>query len=749
MHYLYRFSLFFVWVCFAYSEANAVSPPPVGAPAYPCVNVELFKKYEENGFDIVLTSEDVAEIRKAFATNGRDGRCIQQAIIEDKNFYRKFRKQYSKNSKSQNYAQLSDIIHQPTFLRNYLRGKPDGYSIKIFDILPSQLKTNKSFLKAFLTDHPETFESIDKELRADIDFISSLLSSGIRSDKIYPLLSREIKENRTMSLKYLATSCNLLKSWKELPEEFSSDKYFILDYYANPVTSNYRCSGKNQKTALPLSEELKNDKYLLNKLIKYNPEYQKYLSEETRKSPEFWISFVSNDANSLKKVPFSIRQNEKFIKLLIDRQGFNQSFISNVEKSVFWKVFKDKKYLNKYLTFLESKPFKAWNYYGEVLSFNKSSVEPFYNVLPPEFTENLQFANRIINIQPVFLAFLPSVIKNDKRIISTAVRKDFNTISLTSPKLQQNAEFITNILLNKSSGLNDVKVLKRLSNEIRNNKKIVGSLIKQKGPAYISIAGDELKNDVGFYFEMSDIRHSVGIFEFGQEVKDNERAAKHACEKDGLNYKHLSLRLKDNFKLAQYCLKNLKTNDPLIFSKRYMDESVASRIATNKEVMMDIFRKSKNHGIFYYAPDKIKHDKNFIMQALEYVPELINIIPYSIRNDKRLYMKAASKYGMILSAASNFKNDLELVKTAVTSNPNALQYASDRLRDHDEIVSIAAKKDRDSLRYASDRMKKAFNYSKDEEDREFINDDSLKMYIIDVGADKPTDWNRVNKIFEK
>jgi hypothetical protein len=749
--------IFTILIIFSFnSQANATPPPLANGAEHPCGNIEFFKKYQEKSFDIALNPEEVRKIRKAFVENGREGNCIQQAIIEDKYFYSNFKKQYERNNDNDDYIQLSDIIYQPAFLTNYLRGKPEGHSAKIFKTLPENLKVNKSFLKGFLIYHPEIFENIDKKFRGDIDFINTILSSGVRSDKIYPLLSKDIKENRTIALQYLTTSCNLLTSWKEIPENFRNDKYFILDYYTSPTRFNYGCANKNWKTILPLSEELKKDKDFLNKLIHYNPEYQEYLPEEAKKDPEFWVSFVGNDTNNLRKVPFNIRQNEKFAKLLIDRQGFNQHLISNIDKSVFWKVFKDEKYFNLYLSYLQSDKTRPWRSYGDnEPSFNEISIKPKFDLIPREKLEDKNFITRLISVKPDFYPFLDSKIREDRDITDIAIKGNFNNIKFLPNSFASNENYLLDLMLNKSNGLLAVSQYKLIPNFIRNNKNIIKQSIIKKGPARISIASDKLMNSPEFYFEINNIKlrnflYVAGLYQFGESVKDNDKAAWHSCSLNGDNYKFLSFRLKGNLELAQHCLENLKSTDPLFLSRGFMDSSVASKIASDKNTMMKIFRKSKNHGIFYAAPDEIKNDKEFIMQALEYVPDLIDIIPYNIRNDKKLYLKAVSKYGMTLNAAPEFmRDDFELVKTAVTSSPAALQYASERLKDDKEIVLIAARRDRDVLRYASDRMKKVFNYSKDEEDREFINDESLKMYIIDIDADKPTDWNRVNKIFEK
>lgn len=758
MSYMYKFFLFILASCLIYSEVNAMPPPLAGSTEHPCVNVEFFKKYQENDFNISLTLQEVQKIRKSFVENSREGNCIQQAIIEDKDFYSKFKEQYDRNRESEDYIQLSDIIYQPGFLTNYLRGKPEGYSARVFETLPENLKENKSFLKGFLIYHPEIFENIDKKFRSDIDFINNLLSSAVRSDKIYPLLSQDIKENRTIALKYLTTSCDLLKSWKEILETFRNDKYFILDYYESPARFNYGCANKNWKTTLPLSEELKKDKNFLNKLIQYSSEYQEYLPEDIKKNPEFWVSFVSNDINNLGKVPFNIRQNKKFAKLLIDRHGFNQRLISNIDKSVFWKVFEDEKYFNLYLSHLQRDKTRAWSSYGgdnNEPRFNESYIKPNFNIISKNRLESKDSVIRLLSIKPDFYPFLDLNIREDRDVTTLAVRGNFNNIKFLPNSFANDEDYLLDLMLNHSNGFTAANQNNLIPDFIRNNKNIIKQSIIKKGPGRVGIASDKLMNIPEFYFEVNNIKlrnslYVASLYEFGEVVKDNDKVAWHACGLNGDNYKFLSLRLKGNLELAQHCLENLKSTDPLIFSRGFMDSSITSKIASDKNSMMKIFRKSKNHGIFYAAPDEIKNDKGFILQALEYVPELIDIIPYHIRNDKRLYMKAVSRYGMTLNAApDSMRDNFELVKTAVKSSPAALQYASERLRDNKEIVSTAARKDRDSLRYASDRMKKAFNYNKDEEDREFINDDSLKMYIIDIDSEKQTDWNRINKVFEK
>ena len=132
------------------------------------------------------------------------------------------------------------------------------------------------------------------------------------------------------------------------------------------------------------------------------------------------------------------------------------------------------------------------------------------------------------------------------------------------------------------------------------------------------------------------------------------------------------------------------------------------------------------------APDEIKADRRFMMQAVSISGFALTCASEELRSDRGLVMTAMSSYGGALGLASqelrsdrdlmmaavssgdryalrfaseDLLSDRDIVATAVSSNGLALKLASEELRSDRDIVAIAVSSDGDALEFASEELR--------------------------------------------
>lgn len=87
--------------------------------------------------------------------------------------------------------------------------------------------------------------------------------------------------------------------------------------------------------------------------------------------------------------------------------------------------------------------------------------------------------------------------------------------------------------------------------------------------------------------------------------------------------------------------------------------------------------------------DKDNSLKNWQTIAAEFDQFFLRDCDVEFRQNRELVRQSISYYGNALEYVPEYRDDYDIVKSAVSSNPSALTYASDRLKDNFEIVLSA------------------------------------------------------------
>ena len=149
----------------------------------------------------------------------------------------------------------------------------------------------------------------------------------------------------------------------------------------------------------------------------------------------------------------------------------------------------------------------------------------------------------------------------------------------------------------------------------------------------------------------------INFAELSEEDRDNKELILKMLDKNALGIFYVSKRLQND----SDCLKKVIDNEGIIFFLVCKNEIINDDI--------EIYKKIIKNGTTYfdYIPDKIKENRNSIL-------ELIETNPMILWNGPKKYL-----------------DDDIVMKKAININPNIYRYASNRIRD--KYALMALKKD--------------------------------------------------------
>ena len=135
------------------------------------------------------------------------------------------------------------------------------------------------------------------------------------------------------------------------------------------------------------------------------------------------------------------------------------------------------------------------------------------------------------------------------------------------------------------------------------------------------------------------------------------------------------------------------------------------RASTNNEnyehLKNEWLRKlDKNTQLLETAPDDIKNDRNFLLDAVNMKGSLLLYVPQKFLKDRELVLAAVTKFGMALAwAHKDLQSDKDIVLAAIKSNPYALTKASDVLQSSKEFVMLAVEANPKAIEHTLDQFK--------------------------------------------
>jgi len=224
-----------------------------------------------------------------------------------------------------------------------------------------------------------------------------------------------------------------------------------------------------------------------------------------------------------------------------------------------------------------------------------------------------------------------------------------------------------NVILNDRSALQYFP--QKLKNELTNDKTFMTSLFqkcKDRVSSFFFYTSDELKNNKDFIMSVLKPTNGEALKFASEELKNDKEIVLAAMEQWWKTLEYASAELKND-----------------------------------KEFML-LVMKGRPHA-FGFASYALMHDHDTVMAAVTESWEVLKDVAMKRYNndDKEVVMVAIAQNCHALEHASNsLKNDKEVVMAAVTQNGSALRYASDELKSDREVVLAAVANNGLALEYA-------------------------------------------------
>ena len=162
-----------------------------------------------------------------------------------------------------------------------------------------------------------------------------------------------------------------------------------------------------------------------------------------------------------------------------------------------------------------------------------------------------------------------------------------------------------------------------------------------------------------------------------------------------------------------------------ILDGEYDFNKLSNKFKDNKEFMLQainnqdighrlkIDREGKaevEDSIIKYASQNLRNDKDIVLKAIEKNPDALEFASDRLKDDDMVVRRAILNYNTtaLQFASERLKNNFDIVKTAVQMNPEVLQFASKELRNNEDIVKEAVAYDTEYFKFAGDKIKEQF-----------------------------------------
>jgi hypothetical protein len=312
------------------------------------------------------------------------------------------------------------------------------------------------------------------------------------------------------------------------------------------------------------------------------------------------------------------------------------------------------------------------------------------------------------------------VIKDDKEVVLTAVKKISWTLEFASDRLKDDKDVVLASIKEYEHGL------KFASERLRDDDKIIMKAIKKH--CGMKFASERLKDNDEFVFNATRI-NDYCFKDASERLKNNKNYILKVLKEVPDVWRHVSDEIKsDNeftfiaFKVNNNIVKSFlkKQRNNLRFMLRIFNENgLTLEYASDKikDKAEAVFVAIKNCGLaLQFASERLCDDYDIVMEAVKQHGWALRCASDRLTKDAEIVKTAVKNHGIAILYASeelindnNFtkylKDDRDLLKFAVRKWPNALNFASDKLRADREIVLAAVKVFGEALRYVSDELR--------------------------------------------
>lgn len=402
----------------------------------------------------------------------------------------------------------------------------------------------------------------------------------IKRESNYVYLKDEFKEDFNFNVLLVRINKHLIGY---ILAKYRDDTKFMYNFLLKNIDDTYNFNY--------LSERLKNDKNFFELFIWLKPLCIQYASETIR-----------NDFNFMSKLIWWYGDKYNLIHYSLDNIRDNKNFMMNF----LWYY---PEYYNYASTFLKKDlelGLQVFEKDIEQFKYADNELRSNYNIIM-FLVEKNQFkliTTEIINNSS-------EDVKNDYNIMLYLINNDCNRFGkFIGEKLYSNSEFVNSI-----QELN-YHILVKLSEDIKNNLKLMLSLIKKNKQSYNTYdyskcIGDNLKDSEDFIEAALDINPNF-IYLASHKIRHNKKILEKV------------IQLNKNYHID------------------YLDKD--SEISNDKSFMINYYSNHLSCNICVDCiGNKLKDDENFIKDVMEYNPKIIKIAPPEIKHNKEILKKVIEK----------------------------------------------------------------------------------------------------------
>jgi len=276
--------------------------------------------------------------------------------------------------------------------------------------------------------------------------------------------------------------------------------------------------------------------------------------------------------------------------------------------------------------------------WGEKIS--PSTNVPTKCIFPSDETEALD----IINRNWISIEDFDDTYKNNENVILAATYQYAYAFTFASDEIKRNIEIV------KKAINANLQVYRYILPEFQNNRDIIMLMVQLDG-SFLDFAPEQFKSDYNIVLEAVK-ENGLAIQFASNKLKNDRNILIEAIKQNGLALEFGNSTFKNDYEIVKTAINGYD-----------MDSPQAIQFASNDLKESDIFKKLildailKDNLIFSLVPSRFKNDTKFVLEAVKINGNILKFIKEPLNDDDFI------------------------VKTAISSKPEAIKYASIRLRN--------------------------------------------------------------------
>ena len=411
-----------------------------------------------------------------------------------------------------------------------------------FSLVDPKLKDNKDIVLEYIStegDFPEKDLQYLGKLRDDREVMSKLMEQNTYS---LQYASERLKNDKSIVANAVKINAHVIEY---ASETLRKDKKFVIDL----VLANIENETKNLYDAYwstncgfmieNVKDCFNDNKEIMKKIINYELDFAKYLSDKLRDDKELILEFIKDGKPTILQYASPRLQDDKEVVMAaIERVGSPIQYASKRlknDKELISKAFEnslnDFSYISKdqenteiliaaIKRFGTVAPEIVSSEFGEFIDPTFTQYETFMSNLTENARDNKEIMLAAINENGSAFKYASERMRSDKELLNLALERysyDF-PLEYASLELKNDKEIILKAI-NKDS-----ENIKFASPEIRNDPEVVMKSIKSNGSNFKYIS-DELKNNKDFI--LSALLENTNIYSYIPESqKENTTSSK-------------------------------------------------------------------------------------------------------------------------------------------------------------------------------------------------------------------------------